>query len=131
MAGLWQRSQIQNSVQALLQLAQVTQAPIPIEKIARLCGAKLRYVPFEGDLSGLLFQVEEQIIIGSMPFTRRHDNGLPLLTNWASPLHSHDRFTWTAIFVSSGEMNGPLKRLIASRSRPMPLQQNSLCQLRC
>ena len=91
MAGKKTTSQIQQSVEDLLKKAGVDEIPIPVEKIARFCGAQLKYVPFEGDLSGLLFQEEDQIIIGvnalhpktRQRFTIAHELGH--LT-----LHSHD-----------------------------------------
>lgn len=64
MTSMKKKVQIQKSVEELLQQAGVDEVPIPIEKIARFCGAQLKYVPFDGELSGLLFQDEGQIIIG-------------------------------------------------------------------
>lgn len=99
MAASRKRNQIQQKVKALLQLADVIEAPIPIEKIARLCGAQLRYVPFEGELSGMLFQVEEQIIIGinalhsktRQRFTIAHELG-HLQLHSDAPLHVDRNF---------------------------------------
>jgi Zn-dependent peptidase ImmA (M78 family) len=58
------KSRIQERVRQLLRDAKVANPPIPIERIARDAGAVLRYEPFEGDLSGLLFREGEQVIIG-------------------------------------------------------------------
>jgi transcriptional regulator with XRE-family HTH domain len=38
--------------------------PIPVEKIARMCGAEIRFAPFEGEMAGLLFHEGNDIIIG-------------------------------------------------------------------
>lgn len=64
MTSIKKTEQIQSSTSRLLQLAGVNEPPVPVERIARLLGAQLRYVPFEGDLSGLLFQEQGRIIIG-------------------------------------------------------------------
>lgn len=56
--------QIQISANKLLQLASANEPPIPVERIARLRGVQVRYVPFEGELSGLLYQENGRIIVG-------------------------------------------------------------------
>ena len=56
--------QIRKSVEMLLQLASVTKPPIPVERIARLRGAEVRYVSFEGEVSGLLAHEGTHTIIG-------------------------------------------------------------------
>lgn len=50
--------------QELLKLANVVEPPVPVERIARLRGAEIRYVPFEGKVSGLLYRRGSNIIIG-------------------------------------------------------------------
>lgn len=55
---------IQKSVERLLKLVDNNEPPVPVERIARLRGIHLRYVPFEGEMSGLLFQEGGNIIIG-------------------------------------------------------------------
>lgn len=64
MTSIKKTGQIRSSTSRLLQLAGVNEPPVPVERIARLLGAQLRYVPFEGELSGLLFQEQGRIIIG-------------------------------------------------------------------
>lgn len=49
---------------ALLARAGVVAPPVPVERLAALTGAQLRYAPFEGELSGLLFAEQHQTIIG-------------------------------------------------------------------
>ncbi|SRR6266566_4172168 len=56
--------QIRRTTGELLQMARVSDPPVPVERVARLLGAQLRYVPFEGELSGLLSQEQGRIIIG-------------------------------------------------------------------
>ncbi len=48
----------------LLQQAGVKVPPIPVDQIAQQCGAQIRYAPYDGEMSGLLFQAEANIIIG-------------------------------------------------------------------
>lgn len=57
-------TQIRRLAEQLLGRAEVSTPPVPVERIALLCGARVRYVPFEGELSGLLFQEKKQVIIG-------------------------------------------------------------------
>lgn len=64
MVWMKKREQIQRATDKLLQLAGITEPPVPVEQIAQLRGTQLRYLPFEGDLSGLLFYEDGQIIIG-------------------------------------------------------------------
>jgi Zn-dependent peptidase ImmA (M78 family) len=56
--------QIKRSVDKLLQLTGTTQPPVPVERIAQLRGARVRYVSNEEDISGVLFHEEDQTIIG-------------------------------------------------------------------
>ena len=51
------------AVTTLLQEAGVEEPPVPIERMARLRGAQLRYAPHEGDLSGALVKDGEQVVI--------------------------------------------------------------------
>lgn len=64
MAKKGKEQYIRKSVEKLLQLVDANEPPIPVERIARLRGTQLRYVPFEGEMSGLLFQENGHIIIG-------------------------------------------------------------------
>jgi transcriptional regulator with XRE-family HTH domain len=38
--------------------------PVPVDRVAQQCGAEIRYVPYEGEMSGLLLNDGERIIIG-------------------------------------------------------------------
>lgn len=49
---------------AILGALNVTSPPVPIEAVARHLGAEVRYEPFEGDLSGLLYVDGVRPIIG-------------------------------------------------------------------
>jgi len=42
----------------------ITQPPIPIERIAAAMNARIQYVPFDGELAGMLVRRDKQIIIG-------------------------------------------------------------------
>src|SRR5690242_20712862 len=83
--------QIKKLVEQLLNLVKVNEPPIPVERIARIRGTQLKYVPFEGDMSGLLFHEDGYIIIGvnelhpktRQRFTIAHELG-------HLELHSHD-----------------------------------------
>lgn len=51
-------------VDELLRLGAVTAPPVPVERLARLCGAQVRMAPFEGDISGGLFRSGDSVVIG-------------------------------------------------------------------
>lgn len=51
--------------QELLGQAGVTAAPVPVERLASLLGATIRYEPFEGDLSGMVHRrADGRAVIG-------------------------------------------------------------------
>ena len=58
------RELIRKAAESLLDLVEVNEPPVPVEEIARLCGATIRYEPFSGDLSGLLSRENGRIVIG-------------------------------------------------------------------
>jgi Zn-dependent peptidase ImmA (M78 family) len=58
------RAQITARVQGLLNRFEFREPPIPVERLARELGAQLRYEPFDGELSGLLFREEDKVIVG-------------------------------------------------------------------
>lgn len=64
MAARGTSRRILTAVERLLKLADVTEPPVPVEEIARLRGADLRYVPYKGDISGLLSREHGRVIIG-------------------------------------------------------------------
>jgi len=93
----------------LLKKAGVTQAPVPVERLARACGAQVRQVPFEGNLSGLLYRESEGAIIGvnslhastRRRFTIAHELGhlvlehIPMQSqSEGGALHVDRRFLW-------------------------------------
>jgi Zn-dependent peptidase ImmA (M78 family) len=83
------KADIQATVERLLTASGVTQPPVPVERIARYLDAQLRYEPFEGELSGLLYQENGQIIVGvnalhpksRQRFTIAHELGHLVLHN--------------------------------------------------
>jgi Zn-dependent peptidase ImmA (M78 family) len=38
--------------------------PVDVERVARQCGAQVVYQPFDGQLSGMLYRANDQIVIG-------------------------------------------------------------------
>lgn len=58
------REQIYDSVERLLKLVDTNKPPVPVERIARLRSAEIRYVLFDGEVSGLLAREGERIVIG-------------------------------------------------------------------
>lgn len=58
------KANIERHAEQLLRLAEISEPPIPVERIAKLRGAIVRYVPFDGELSGMLYKNNQQVIIG-------------------------------------------------------------------
>jgi len=84
----------------LLHDAKITKAPVPVEKLAQLVGASLRYEPFEGQMSGMVHRHKRGFsVIGvnsSHPrtrgrFTIAHELG-HLLLHTDDDLHVDERF---------------------------------------
>jgi Zn-dependent peptidase ImmA (M78 family) len=107
---------IQQLVEKLLQLTKIETPPVDIERVAKLRGAEIRYGAFkgEGKLAGILFQEDNQIIIGvneSHPSTRQrftiaHELGhlelhshskLHVDTHFKSPIRLRDEISSLAI----------------------------------
>jgi Zn-dependent peptidase ImmA (M78 family) len=57
-------AEIERIVDDVLQQHRITHPPVPIELIARSLGAELRYHPYDGELSGMLFQDGSRTVIG-------------------------------------------------------------------
>ena len=55
---------LQKAIDRLLSLAQISEPPVPIERIAQLRGIQVRCVPYEGSLAGLLLWEGGQAVIG-------------------------------------------------------------------
>lgn len=55
---------IRKQVLNILSAHNVTQPPVPVERIARGLGAVINYSPFEGELAGMLVRTKEKTIIG-------------------------------------------------------------------
>jgi len=94
----WTHARIEQMAEKLLHSAGVHEPPIPVERLARHCGTRLRYEPFAGELSGMLFRQGDDVIIGinalhaktRQRFTIAHELGHLML--------EHDE----AIFVDRG-----------------------------
>jgi Zn-dependent peptidase ImmA (M78 family) len=48
----------------LLHAASVNRAPVPVETLAERAGAVIRYEPFDGKLSGMLYRSDDGAVIG-------------------------------------------------------------------
>lgn len=56
--------QIEKRAYKLLDDLQIRNAPIPVDEIASKLGIQIIYEPFDGDLSGVLYREEKEVIIG-------------------------------------------------------------------
>ncbi|MDQ2977157.1 MAG: ImmA/IrrE family metallo-endopeptidase [Acidobacteriota bacterium] len=56
--------QINKIVEQLLKRASVTKPPVPVERIARLLDVEIRYVSFQGDISGMVAREGKHPVIG-------------------------------------------------------------------
>ena len=59
-----QPDEIRRYIEHLLEEHGVTNAPIPVEKIARSLGARLRFSPLDDELSGMIYVKADTPIIG-------------------------------------------------------------------
>jgi Zn-dependent peptidase ImmA (M78 family) len=86
------RALIRALIERVLGEASIAEPPVPVERIARMHGLRLRFVPFEGELSGLIAPEGEYVVIGvnalhpaaRQRFTLAHELGHYFL-------HQHDR----------------------------------------
>lgn len=58
------RSKIQAMVEGLLAKNGVTEAPVPLMRIAKACGARIHVDSLDGDLSGFLYRDKKGAVIG-------------------------------------------------------------------
>lgn len=58
------RRDISNRAQSLLKDNEVAAPPVPVERIAKTLGARLRYSPLDDELSGMIYVNEGTPIIG-------------------------------------------------------------------
>lgn len=58
------KRRIEAVVQELLRENRITEAPVPVSRIAKAKGARIFVDTLEGELSGFLFRDKEQVVIG-------------------------------------------------------------------
>lgn len=97
----WQErlQEIRQAARILLEQTQATSLPIPIDRVAKHLGARIRHEPYQGDLSGLLYRNGEDIVIGintlhpetRQRFTIAHEIG-HLVCHIHETLHIDRRF---------------------------------------
>jgi Zn-dependent peptidase ImmA (M78 family) len=58
------RRKIESLVEELLATYEITETPVPVERIAKAKGARVFHQSLEDDVSGFLYQDSEQIVIG-------------------------------------------------------------------
>ncbi len=83
----------------ILECVGIANPPVPVERLARELGARLRFEPFEGEISGLLFRENGRIVIGvnalqqkaRQRFTVAHELG-HLVLHQHDPLHIDRHF---------------------------------------
>ena len=81
------RRKIESLIEELLASYNVTEAPVPVERIAKAKGARIFYQSLEGDVSGFLYRDAAQAVIGvnthhapvRQHFTTAHELGLSLI----------------------------------------------------
>src|ERR1700724_2520267 len=81
------RRKIESMVRELLASHDITEAPVPVERIAKAQGARIFHQSLEDDISGFLYRDETQSVIGvnthhapvRQNFTTAHELGHLLL----------------------------------------------------
>jgi Zn-dependent peptidase ImmA (M78 family) len=56
-------AEIERTVAEVLQRHRIVRPPVPVDQIVRALGAELRYVPYEGELSGMLYHERGTVLI--------------------------------------------------------------------
>lgn len=105
-------TRITREVSALLVQAKVKAPPIPVEKIAKLVGAKVTYNNFQNEISGLLLRREKSVVIGvadeqsptRQRFTIAHEIG-HLLLHEGEELHVDADFRVNLRSAASSKAN--------------------------
>src|SRR5437868_2237389 len=90
-----QSNEARSLATGLLERFRIASPPVPVERIARGLGAELRFVPYEGNISGMLFHDEGTVIIGvnalhprtRQRFTIAHELGHLLLKTGRNQVH--------------------------------------------
>jgi Zn-dependent peptidase ImmA (M78 family) len=81
------RRKIESMIEELLATYQITEAPVPVERVAKAKGARIFYQSLEDDVSGFLYRDKAQAVIGvnthhapvRQNFTTAHELGHLLL----------------------------------------------------
>lgn len=81
------RRKIESMIEDLLETYRISEAPVPVERIAKARGARIFYKSLEDDISGFLYRDQEQAVIGvnthhapvRQNFTTAHELGHLLL----------------------------------------------------
>ena len=81
------RRRIENLIEELLTTYRITEAPVPVERIAKAQGARIFHQSLEDDMSGFLYRDNDQSVIGvnthhapvRQNFTTAHELGHLLL----------------------------------------------------
>jgi Zn-dependent peptidase ImmA (M78 family) len=92
------RRRIESLVEGLLATYNITEAPVPVERIAKAKGARVFHQSLEDDVSGFLYQDNEQTVIGvnthhapvRQNFTTAHELGHLLLHDQEQLHVDHD-----------------------------------------
>jgi predicted transcriptional regulator len=58
------KKQVKAIVSRLLKEGEITEPPIPVDRVARDLGLHVRHVPFEGEISGSLIRSGEDALVG-------------------------------------------------------------------
>jgi Zn-dependent peptidase ImmA (M78 family) len=93
------RRKIESMIEGLLETYEITEAPVPVERIAKAKGARIFYRDLEDDVSGFLYRDNSQMVIGinthhptaRQSFTVAHELG-HLLLHEQETLHVDHRF---------------------------------------
>ena len=123
---------VREAARKLLQESKVEKPPVPVERIAKRLKAEIRYEPFDGDLSGMLFREGGRTIIGvnaSHPKTRQrftiahelghmrlHDESHPIHIDRGFPVRRRDTVSSLALDAEEMEANGFAAELLMPAS---------------
>src|SRR5947208_2156642 len=94
------KKEIAGLVEELLERFQISGPAVPVEEIARGLGAEIRYLSFEGEVSGMLYRDDQRQVIGvnslqpanRQRFTIAHEIGHLLLHEGKKSLYVDSGF---------------------------------------
>lgn len=115
------RRKAEQKAKEVLEQYDIARPPVPVERLVQDIGARLKFEPFEGDVSGMLFRRGEEVVVGvnaTHPLVRQrftiahelghyflHENQGDLFVDRSARVHWRDANSGTATQKQEIEAN--------------------------